>query len=736
MGSRYAYLDNPEILEKLLLFSDGGISKVKFLIPAIHCSSCIWLLENLSTLNSSILGSFVNFVRKEVHITFRDSEISLRQLVELLHTIHYIPEISLNKENKDDYQKSNRRLLMKIGVAGFAFGNIMLLSFPDYLPGGEQIDSFLIRTFGYIAFVLALPVAFYCSTDFYLSAFKSLRKKIINIDLPISLGIIALFLESSWEIFTGAGNGYMDSLAGLLFFMLIGRWYQSKSYQSLSFDRDYRSFFPIAVTRLGKDNEEEYVQIKDLKKNDVILVRNKELIPADSIIIEGEANIDYSFVTGESVPVLKTKDALVYAGGRQSGASLVLRVEKEVAQSYLTQLWNEDRLHSRSGKTMQRVIDRVSHYFTIIILTIATLSGVYWGLTDIGKAVYVFSSVLIVACPCALALTIPFTFGSVIRVFGRNGLYLKNAEVIERLYNIDTVVFDKTGTITHSRTMKAEWKGADLSVDEARWIRSVTRSSTHPSSVTVAESLGNTANSKVENYVEITAQGIEGMVEGKRIRVGAKGFVGGVADPDAGLTTVVHVSIDNQYRGYFSIENDYREGLKSTLAGFEGFDIHLLTGDNDSEKANLMQYFSSEKQLHFRQSPEDKLEYINQLNQSGKKVLMIGDGLNDAGALLSAHVGITIADDIYHFSPACDGILKSDQFGRICDFQKYTRKALRIVYISYTLAFLYNVVGLSFAVMGLLSPVVAAVLMPISSITVVAFTTLAVSLTSRQNRFR
>jgi P-type Cu+ transporter len=220
-GTRYAYLDTDEIKSKLLDFSDGGISRVNLFIPAIHCSSCIWLLENLNTLHPGIIHSHVNFVRKEVNITFRESEISLRQLVELLHTIHYIPDISHNKEKKDDHQRANRSRIMKIGVAGFAFGNIMLLSFPDYLPGGEAIDKLMAGTFGIVSFILALPVVTYCSSDFFLSAFKSLRKKIINIDLPLSIGILALFLESSYEIFSGAGTGYMDSLAGLLFLCLL-----------------------------------------------------------------------------------------------------------------------------------------------------------------------------------------------------------------------------------------------------------------------------------------------------------------------------------------------------------------------------------------------------------------------------------------------------------------------------------------------------------------------------------
>ncbi|NTW23221.1 MAG: HAD-IC family P-type ATPase [Lentimicrobium sp.] len=729
-GTRYAYLDNEEISGKLLDFSDGGISRVNLFIPAIHCSSCIWLLENLHTLHPGIMHSHVNFVRKEVSITFRDTEISLRQLVELLHTIHYIPDISYNREKKDDHQKANRRMIMKIGVAGFAFGNIMLLSFPDYLPGGEAIDKLMAGTFGIVSFILALPVITYCSSDFFLSAFKSLRKKIINIDLPLSLGILALFIESSYEIFSGNGTGYMDSLAGLLFFMLIGRWYQSRTYQSLSFDRDYRSYFPIAVTMLRNDIE-EFVQLPDVKTGDIILVRNGELIPVDSVLLEGEGSIDYSFVTGESLPVSKKPGDFVFAGGKQTAAAIRLQVVKEVAQSYLTQLWNEDRLGEESGAQMQSVINKVSHYFTIVILAIATVSFIYWSFQDIGKAVYIFASILIVACPCALALTIPFTFGNVMRVFGRNGFYIKNTAVIENLTKTDTVVFDKTGTLTHARTMNVNWEGEQLSEQEQQMVRSLARNSTHPLSVIVSEWLPLSPLKMVENYREIAGMGIVGSIENHRVMLGARKFVAGSEMSEESRVSSVYVSIDNKLRGFFKLENSYREGLETVISGFKGFQQHMVSGDNDSERENLIKTFGSENSLHFNQSPLDKLEFINQLKKQGRNVIMIGDGLNDAGALLKADVGITIADDIYHFSPACDAILKSSEFGRLHRFIEFSGISLRVVYASYTISFLYNIVGLSFAVQGLLSPVVAAILMPLSSISVVAFASISVSMLSR-----
>ncbi|MEZ5195710.1 MAG: heavy metal translocating P-type ATPase metal-binding domain-containing protein [Bacteroidales bacterium] len=460
VGDKYAFLELDEIKEKLLDFSDGGISKVTLFVPGIHCASCIWLLENLNTLNPAIIHSTVDFPKKEVYITFKDNLISVRQLVELLASIHYVPEITPDKLEKRKVSKGNKDLILKIGITGFVLMNVMLYNFPEYLPGGELLEQDFRSFFGWISLLLSIPVVVYCSNDYFLSAFKSLKHKIISIDLPIALGIMTLFLQSAWDIVSGTGIGYLDSLAGLVFFLLIGKWYQSKTYQALSFERDYKSYFPVAVTKVN-DHKETIVPLQSIKLGDHILVRNQELIPADAKIISGEGNIDYSFVTGESMPVSKKTGEVLFAGGRQIGSSIVLEITKEVEQSYLTQLWNQEKSEDKYESGLNVLINKVSQYFTIIILSIGLTAGIYWLFNDPSVAIYAFTAVLIVACPCALALTIPFTFGSTMRNFGREGFYLKKSEVIEQLKKVNTIVLDKTGTITYSKSMKVEFVGEE-----------------------------------------------------------------------------------------------------------------------------------------------------------------------------------------------------------------------------------------------------------------------------------
>lgn len=730
---KYAWLDLDEIKSKLLQFNEGSISKVTFFIPAIHCASCLWLLENLHSLHPGVNASQVNFPKKQVSITFRNDQISLRQLVELLAAIHYVPEISLKDLDREKDTASNRKLILKIGIAGFSFMNTMMYNFPDYVPGGHLLEQEFRDLFGWLSFILSLPVVFYCSSDYFLSAIKGLRHKIVNIDLPIALGIVMLFLQSSYEIFSGSGVGFFDSLSGLLFFMLIGKWYQSKTYQALSFERDYKSYFPVAVSLIQDDGSQNSIPLSKVKKGDRLIIRNKEIIPADARILQGKANIDYSFVSGEAMPVSKEIGETVYGGGKQMGSSIQIEILKEVQQNLLTQLWNQDQTKHQPVSILANLINTVSKYFTLIIIFIAISAFVFWFTKDYRVAIYAFTSVLIIACPCALALTIPFTFGNTMRQFGKRGFFLKNTQVIEDLYRADTIVFDKTGTITMSRSYELEFVGTPLNTEERGKVRSLVGHSTHPLSKAIFSYLDENEMVEIEDFKELSGLGLSAVVGGERVNAGSAAFVLGSERPANQFESRVYISIAGSFRGYFKFENKYKPGLAEVIQSLrKNYDLHLLSGDNEGEKENLSKIFGDDKQLHFNQSPIDKLNYIRSLKEQGKRVIMIGDGLNDAGALHESHTGITIADDVYQFSPACEAILNAAEFGRLHHHLRFTRRSLQIVRISFVISFLYNLVGLYIAVQGILSPVFAAILMPMSSISVVAFATVSVNLSARR----
>ncbi|MDW7690543.1 heavy metal translocating P-type ATPase metal-binding domain-containing protein [Flammeovirgaceae bacterium SG7u.111] len=722
-GDRFAYLDNEEIKAQLLSFSNGRLAKVTFFIPNIHCSSCIWLLENLHKLNPHVRQSVVNFPKKQATLTYSEEDISLRQLVELMARIGYAPEINLASGKKEKQQAFNKSFYIKLGVAGFCFGNIMLLSLPDYLDAGYDIDEEFRSFFGYLNLLLSLPIFFYAGTDYFVSAWKGLKEKYINIDVPISLGIITLFFRSAFEILSDTGTGYMDSLAGLVFFLLIGKWYQHKTYQALSFDRDYESYFPIGVTRiLGA--KEETVPIKQLQKGDRIRIRNHELIPADAVLLRGEGNIDYSFVTGESEPISRRSGDVLYAGGRQIGTGIEIEITKAVEGSYLTQLWDQDVFKKESSSAISNLAATVGKYFTISILLISLLTAVFWYFTDSSMIVNTVTSVLIVACPCALALSIPFTFGNSLRLLGKNGLFLKNTEAIENLSKINTIVFDKTGTLTDNQQQEITYVGSKLNELQIAKIKAVVGNSAHPLSQALAKHLESKVHSpKLESFEEIPSEGILATVGGVQFKVGSEFFT--ESEPVSQQGSKVYVSIDRKPKGCFVFSNTYRKGFEEVISKLSGeYNLHLLSGDNDKERKKLSAFFTEKDQLNFNQSPQDKLDYISKLKNRGEKVLMVGDGLNDAGALRNSDVGISISDDVYHFSPACDAILEAGKFHLLDKFISFSGSSVKVVKMSYVLSFLYNIVGLSFAVTGVLTPLVCAILMPLSSVSVVGFVTL------------
>ncbi|MCP4443413.1 MAG: HAD-IC family P-type ATPase [Aureispira sp.] len=722
---KYTFLDADTVKEQLLDFYENGIGRITFSIPEIHCSSCIWLLENLPKLHEGVKQSMVNFLKKEASITFDESIINLRQLVELLTAIGYEPNINLASKKENKQQQQNRSLYYKIGVAGFCFGNIMLFSFPDYLAFEDSTLVGYAHFFTYLSFVLALPVLFYSGWGYFVSAYKSLSTKVINIDVPISLGIATLFLRSSYEIFSHTGTGYLDSLAGLVFFLLIGKWFQNKTYQSLSFDRDYKSYFPIAVSKIT-DTKEDSILVEDIKIGDHIKVRNQEIIPVDATLLSPSANIDYSFVSGESEPVVKQLGDKIYAGGRQIGSTIQLEVTKKVKHSYFTQLWNQQAFEKENDSKIGSIVNTVSKYFTLAILAIAFITFGYWAWAEPSNVWLAFTAVLIIACPCALALSMPFAFGNTLRILGTKGFYIKNTDAIEHLTQVDTIVFDKTGTLTHHEAAHISFIGDELDEITQAHISALTQHSTHPLSIMLSNWIKVKPASSAY-FEEVPGKGLIGVVDNIRYKIGSPQLMDITAYQNQDLASQVYIMANEKLLGYFHITKKYRSGFDTLLQQLQtNYQIHLLSGDNDAERQQLEQFFPSVGQMHFKQSPMEKLKYIQNLQSKGHKVLMIGDGLNDAGALKQSNVGIAISDDIHSFSPASDAILDAKEFNNLGNYIKFAQQSLNVVKASFILSLLYNTIGLYFAVQCLLTPLIAAILMPLSSITVVAFVTVLI----------
>lgn len=729
-SKRFDYLSEPEIVKDLVDYTDEQVTIVTFFIPHIHCSSCLWLLEQLNKINPAVHYCRVDFLKKQLNIRFNHHQLSLQALVELLYDIGYEPLISLQDVIKKQNSAVKDNLVQRIAVAGFCFGNVMLLSFPEYFGLSVYEETFR-HFFGWLNIVFCLPVVFYSGREYFVSAWQNLKNKVFNIDFPLALGIGVLFIRTVAEIITRSGSGFADTLCGLVFFLLVGKFVQRKTYHHISFERDYRSFFPVAVHVLT-DGKEKPVPLSQLKTGHRIVIRHNEIIPADAILLNGTALVDFSFVTGEAIPVNKTLGEIIYAGGRQTGEAIEMEVVKPVSQSYLTQLWNNEAFNRQKGNRMQTFNEKVSKYFTVVLLLIAFSSLVFWLPVDVKRGLAAFTAVLIVACPCALALSTPFTMSAALSIFDRNLFYLKNARVVEQMAAIDAIVMDKTGTITAAGDESVSIQ-SPLTVTDKQLIFSACCNSGHPLSRMICRYLGDLKKLPVEVYTESAGMGITAIIEKQLVRVGSEQFIFGTHHETAN-TTRAHLMIDGAYLGFFAFRHRYRQGMENIAGLASGYDLFLLSGDRDHERNNLIDFFGGHDRLNFNQSPQDKLDFIKALQSKGEQVMMIGDGLNDSGALKQSDLGVAVTDNVNNFTPGSDAILDGKSFCKLPSFLKFAKDTVKVIHFSFFISLAYNIIGLSYAITGRLSPLTAAILMPVSTVTIISFTTIATHIFAKRRK--
>jgi Cu+-exporting ATPase len=720
-ADQFAFLDLPEIQERFIQFRNEQQIKVTLSLPSIHCSSCIYLLEHFHKIEPRVLQIQVHFARKEAAITF-SPDLPFSELASLLQYIGYEPDFS-RVEGKS--KKRKYTFLFQLGIAGFAFGSIMLWSTPEYFGLGQDNPNF--RNFtSVLSFLVSIPVLLFSAKDYFISAFKALRSKVINLDVPITIGIIALYLQSLIQIFSWQGAGYMDSFSGFIFFLLIGKWFQSVTYSSLAFDRDYTSFFPVAVQRM-EGQVKKIVSVEQLLVGDIMLIRNEEIIPCDSFLLSEEAYVDYSFVTGEAVPTHIFKGDLVYAGGQIKGLAAQLEVKALTNRSHLTQLWNETRNKIPSNQLI-RYQDRIAQYFLVVLLLIALGSGLAWYFIDTALIFKVVVSVLIVACPCALALSAPFTLGNTLRALGKSGLYLKNVTVVEALTSIDTIVLDKTGTLTDPNSYQIDIKYNDLDERSFAILVNLARHSTHPFSRAFAAQNENIQGIDLEHITETKGEGMTGVVGGESYQLGSAQFTG--LDENMGNELFLK---HNDKKAQLVFKSSWRAGaIQRILNQFQANHCFVLSGDQNLDAPMLIDLGFKSENLHFNLKPQDKAQMIQKWQQEGKKILFIGDGLNDVGALGLAEVGIALSEDMFRFTPSSDAILDAKYLNKLPELVRLGRYAKRVLQICLAFSLSYNVFGLSFAVTGQLTPLFAAIFMPVSSITIVALSTILVQLKFRR----
>lgn len=716
----FVALDDPAVARQLLAFTSDTMHRVRLSIPSMHCTSCVWLLEQLDRLDKGVLRSSVDIMRRQVSIEFDPTRTTLRSIATVLTSIGYEPVVRIEagtSQPSNADRSAVRSLYLRIGVAGFAAGNIMLFSVAQYF-GASTMQPALITVFRIASIVLSIPVLVFCASPWFRSALGALRARRVNLDVPVSLGIVVLFARSVADIAGGVGEGFLDSFAGLVLFLLVGRLFQQRAFDALSFDRTYRSFFPLSV-RVERKLEEEVLPIERIAIGDIMHIRSGEVIPCDSVLLSQAGYVDYSFVTGEALPVECIEGALLFAGGRIVGSSLKLAAVKDVSHSYLASLWDSSSTRAHRT-TWLHLSDRFGQWFTLVAVGAAAIGFLVW-LPNIAIALNVFTAVLIIACPCALTLAAPITLGTAMGLLGRKGIFLKNIGTMLELERTTDVAFDKTGTLT-TTSPDVRYEGRDLSENEREALACVALQSAHPMSRAVAIALGRASAvpslQRVQHIEEHVGQGITGIVDGMSISIGSSDFVRGTTSNNQNAASV-WLRVNDDVVGAVHARPLVREGIRAMIERLQSrASVWLLSGDSDRDRDVFSSTFNVNA-MYFSQHPTEKVDRINGLRNAHRHVLMVGDGLNDAGAMRAANVAIAVADDAATLVPACDVIMRAHQLSYLDGLLRYARAMKHVIVFSFTISVAYNTLGLSLALTGILTPLATAILMPVSSLTVI-----------------
>jgi Cu+-exporting ATPase len=706
-------LDDPAVAARVLRVDTPSAACAVFTAPGLHCASCVWLIERLWGVDPRIVRVEVDLVRRSVQVWFRRDRMSVRQVAELLAAVGYPVEIP-HEAPPAGTTPERRRLHLQLGLAGFAFGNVMIFSIPRYVSGAALEAPFQ-QLFDALNVALATPVLLYSASDYLRRASRAIAMARLTLDVPVAIGLLALYGRSLADILGGRGPGFMDSFAGLVFFLLVGRLFQQHAFDRIVFDRTYRSFLPLTV-RVARGADWTPTSIEALRPGDRILLRADEVVPADAVLVDRVGTIDYAFVTGESVPIAVSGGDRVPAGGRVVDGPLRLDVTQAVEHTHLARLWNHPAFATDRRHWITGVSARFGAWFTAATLALAAAGAAAWW-PDAGMAVQVASAVLIIACPCALTLAAPVTLGTAMGQLAPRGLFLKTPEVALDLARVDTVVLDKTGTLTGG--IARALPPAGMSETGWRYVQRLAATSAHPVSRAIAD--GVDPGRPAAGRVEVPGQGLRGVVDGHEVVIGTAAFVaaavGGAVDLGDGATGAA-VAIDGRFLGWTRMAAPLRAGIERAAATLaRESDVWLLSGDSGADATRWAPLFGARRR--FRQSPEDKLAFVRERIAAGRHVLMVGDGLNDAGALAAADVGLAVSDDTACLVPACDALVRGRALAELPALLRYARQARHVIVLCFAVSVVYNAVGLTLALQGRLTPLATAVLMPVSSLTVI-----------------
>lgn len=726
----YREYDDPHFLDKNADALEGGQLQVQLYVEGVHCSACLWLIEKAMLQIDGVQEARLHFGLSRLSLRFSPAEVRLSQIAVRLSHLGYRPHPV--RLAKDGHQRAARCMLIRIGVAAAVAGNVMLMAFALY--GGEYsgMEASHRSLFRWLSLAASLPAVLYSAWPFYRSAVAGLLNRVFHMDLPISLGILAGFVSGVVNTVRGEGEIYFDSVTALIFLLLVGRMLQLRQQRAVTESSQMLHALTPAWARRIRKGEAERIALDAIDTDDLLEVRAQECFPADGILVRGRSSVDASLLSGESLPTPLQADDEVFAGTTNLEDTVLIRAKGPVSESRVAKLSELVEKAATTRSPVVQLADRVAGWFVAVVLLLAGLTVLSWSLIDPAVAIDHGVALLVVSCPCALGLATPLAMTAAIGRAARNGILVRSGAALEALSRPGTILFDKTGTLTHGRLEVSTVRAPDGSALAPKALSALLplldaaeRSSQHP----IAKALRRFCRSQqtflaleVVQTEVVVGSGVQAQVktpDGVRtVRVGSPQWVHPDA-PSLEHLSSVSIAVDGIPQALLGLTDELRAEARASVDALlkRGFQVGIVSGDNQAVVSAVGERLGLPPEACVgNTSPEGKLAYLRALEGP---VIMVGDGVNDAAALAAATVGVAVHGGAEVALAAADVYLSKSGIEPVLHLVKGAKKTTAVLRSNVLFSLSYNAFGASLAAFGFLSPLVAALLMPISSLVVV-----------------
>ncbi|HEY3296384.1 MAG TPA: heavy metal translocating P-type ATPase [bacterium] len=731
-GKSFDYLDDPHFLARFASPRDKGGVRVEFYLEGVHCIACSWLVEKILLEREGARFARLDQGKATLEVIFDPLTVKLSRLATALDRIGYTPHAIAEDDLSSARKKETRRLLARMGIAGASAMNIMLLAISQYGGDYTGMDAGISALFRWVSFGLALPAVLYSAFPYYRGAWSGLRRRMLHMDLPISLGIVSAFLVSAVATFQNRGEVYYDSVCMLIFLLLAGRLLLQRAGRWASDAGERLLALTPRTVHVLTENGLQDTLLAEVGPGASLRILPGEIVPVDGTVQSASGWTRESHLTGEAAPVKHVQGELVYAG------SVVEQSPLDICATAVGETTRLSRLAAMMQDAAQRrapilsLMDRIAGYFVAGVLILAGLTALVWAFKDPSKILWNTAAMLVVACPCALGLATPVALAVAMGRAARRGIFIKGHDGVERLASVDHVILDKTGTLTEGRlsVVDARFAGGSTEAGILKAVAALEKLSGHAIATAFQEI--ETSDSRVEACHVHPGAGVEGDVDGVRYAVGSETFVrrhvpaipaalsAFAAECAARALSVVWVARGSEVVAVLGLGDRIHSDARAAVerARSLNLELEILSGDQPQSVAHVA------AELHISQcaghvSPEQKLEHVENLLRQGHRVAMVGDGVNDAAALSRATVGISAAGSAEVARDAADVFISAHRGpAAIADALSLSRRAMSVIRLNLAIAVAYNLFGAALAITGHVGPLVAAILMPISSLTV------------------